>query len=133
MGQIEQQDGTAFISADYDDSITDHFAFNYMYFGCAVASEETEVGVAEPCDITVTGYRNQEQVTSQIFTYSSGLLEDMATTPAMTKATFNSGFQDVDRIVLAVNGNEVTKETTVIVVDNIDYYAYLKQGSSYSG
>ncbi|GAB7344152.1 hypothetical protein MBLNU457_2047t1 [Dothideomycetes sp. NU457] len=125
----EEQDGTANIRADYDDSITDHLGFNYMYFGCVLASQETLAGVAVQCDIKVTGYRNQQQVTSQIFSFTPGVSLGVD----MQKAVFNSGFQNVDRIEVAVTDNAIVAATKAILVDNIDYFAFLKQGYSYSG
>jgi len=108
------------IYTDYDDSITDYFDLQSFYFGCVLATQETEAGVPVSCDVTVTGYKNQEQVASQTVSFAPGLL---ALSADMTEAQLR-GFSDVDDVEFEVTG--LNQVAAALLIDNVKYDAYLK-------
>ena len=91
-----------------------------------LASQETEAGVLLPCDLTVTGFRNQKQVASQTVSFAPGL----ALSANMAKAQL-SGFSNVDNVEFVVN--DLNQVAAALLIDNVKYDAYLKEGSSWSG
>jgi hypothetical protein len=115
------------IYSDYTDSITNHFALHYFYFGCVVTNVETAASVPQECTLDVTGYRNGEQTAYQSIDFKpDGLLIS-----DMTKAELETEFQDVDKVAFKIDGL-VGGTLDAALLDNFSYDVFLKEGETYS-
>ncbi|GAB7344153.1 hypothetical protein MBLNU457_2048t1 [Dothideomycetes sp. NU457] len=127
--QIEQElSGGPKIYADYDDSITDHFNFKSFYFGCVVATQEAAATTPVSCTITITGFRNNQQVVTQDATFNVNI----GTIEQNMEKVVLQGFGDVDAVTFATAAATGTKGTTAVTIDNLEYDVTLKEGKTYS-
>lgn len=100
------------ISANYPTSQVTSFSVKSMYYGCEVATVVTSAAVISSCNITATAYNKaNDQLAQQTFNfvYTGGL------TQQMTMGTFNSGFQNVYKVLFNVSSSA----TTVAVMDDV--------------
>lgn len=115
--------GTPALTVLYADSTIDHFSFFSFFLGCVVASEETVLGVPQPCTITVTGIdKNGKQVAQQDFKFNTnnGLSQQMIEAKlvgftGLQTATFSTS---ASLVGLPIN------TTTAFLGDNFNYTVY---------
>ncbi|KAK3669952.1 hypothetical protein LTR78_010124 [Recurvomyces mirabilis] len=127
---FQATEGVPSIYADYDDSIAESFRLKELYFGCVITNVETAASVANDCTVTVTGYRNEEQVASQDIVFKTGGLLGQAVTATMDKAEFGSDFANLDKVEFATDG--LQQAVDAVLIDNVSYEVTLKQGMSQS-
>ncbi|KAF2639666.1 hypothetical protein P280DRAFT_44758 [Massarina eburnea CBS 473.64] len=108
------------MTVDYADSTIDHFDLKSFYYGCAVGSEVSVVGVPLACTVTVKGYADTQKTkltASQSFGFEVGLLQVEA---QMKKASLGKGFVGV-RVVEFFVSNELV---TAALIDTVEYTVY---------
>jgi hypothetical protein len=93
-----------------------------------LATQETVASLPTDCTITVTGYRNGEQVASQDADFSTGTL--LAAVAPMQKIDLKKpGFKNVDRVEFETDG-ELDSTTLAVLFDNIAYDVTVKKQES---
>jgi hypothetical protein len=125
--------GRPSMMTNYDDSTVDHFDLESFYYGCAVASQASIVGVPFSCDITIKGYADDagtQQVAEEKYGFTVGgitsaLLGKVAPQETqlraqMLKATPSKKFYGVKRVDFYVSKDLVTAG----LVDTVQYTVY---------
>lgn len=101
---IQAQDGTAMITANYQESTIDHFTARSLYYSCTVASEETAESVPVACNISATGYdRNMNAVASQTFVFVP-----VMPLSNMIFGNFSAAFKNLWHVDFSVTNNATT-------------------------
>ena len=107
--------GASSLSIAYSGSKIKSFGLNSFYYGCATALGQGEAETAEPCNITVLGYRagSTKTVANQTFEFNPSLLGILASPPAF--GVFSSKFQGLKY----ANFTFAPSTLTVFIVDNL--------------
>lgn len=98
--------GAPYLTAVYEESSIASFNFYSFFFGCALGTEETVVGVPQSCNLTVTGFNAQgKQVAQQAFAFVSneGLNQQMVEAnlkgfEGLQNAVFTTQASDTDLV-----------------------------------
>lgn len=116
VATIEQ--GAPYLTTVYEESTIAYFNLYSFFFGCAVGSEETVVGVPQSCNLTVTGLNAQgKQVAQQTFAFvSNGALNKQ-----MIEAKLK-GFEGLQNVVFTTQAND--KNLVATLVDTFNYTVF---------
>lgn len=99
--------------------------FKSFYFGCVLSTQETADSAPLNCQVQIQGYRNQQQVASQVATFTTDGLAS-----SMDKVTLNSGFSNVDQVTFDTQG--LNALLAGVLLDNLAYDVHLKKGKTIS-
>lgn len=114
--------GQPAMSVNYADSAIDHFDLKSFYYGCAVGTQLTVIGVPTSCKITITGYSDiaaTQKVAEQTFEFKTGngLLQ---TNAQMIKATVSPSFKNLKQVNFAVTSSLLVTG----LIDSVGYTVY---------
>ncbi|KAF2028332.1 hypothetical protein EK21DRAFT_90750 [Setomelanomma holmii] len=114
------QQGQPSMTTNYADSTIDHFDLHSFYFGCALGTQASVLGVPQSCTVSIKGYEDDQAtklVTEQSFSFSVGVLQ---TNAQMVKASVSSKFKDLKRVNFFVSNDA----TTAALIDTVSYTVY---------
>lgn len=100
----------------------DHFDLNSFYYGCALSTAVSVLGVPTTCTISVKGYADDagtQLVASQDYCYTVSLL-NLST--QMVKATLDASFKNLKKVTYSVTNGL----TTAGLIDTVSYNVYSK-------
>jgi len=111
------------MTVQYTGSTIKYFHLDSFYYGCAIVSEESAVGVLATCTITIEGYNQAGTSVAgpQTFTFSSTGLSSQ-----MDLAVVESAFQQEELydVTFAVAGTGVDAALTADIGGFIDTVKY---------
>ena len=112
---IEFSSGASSLSIAYPGSKVKSFGLNSFYYGCNTDLKQGEAETAEPCNITVLGYKagSTKPVASQTFEFNPSLLGGINSPPAF--GVFSSKFQGLEY----ANFTFTPSTLVALLVDNL--------------
>jgi hypothetical protein len=99
----------------------DHFDLNSFYFGCALSTVTSVIGVPASCTITVKGYTDDagtQLAGQQDFCYT---VNTLSLSTQMVQGTLPATFKNLRRVTYTVSGL-----ATAGLIDTVAYTAYSK-------
>ena len=112
--------GAPTLTADYQGSTIAYFNLYSFFFGCALGSEESVVGVPQSCNLTVTGLNAQgTQVAQQTF----GFVSNGGLNQQMVEAELK-GFQGLETAFFVTQASDAA--TVATLADTFNYTVYGK-------
>lgn len=110
--------GQPSMMTNYQDSTVDHLDLKYFYYGCAVASQASLVGLPATCTVSVKGYaddKGTKLVAQQSFGY-----KPTGTSAQMLKASVDGRFKGLKRVDFFVTNDALT----AALIDTVSYTVY---------
>lgn len=123
LGIATIDQGTPELTVVYPDTTIDHFSFFSFFYGCVLSTEETVLGMPQPCTVTVTGIdKNGMQVAQQAFEFNTngGLSEQMVE----AKLVGFTGLQSAIFSTSASLAGLPENATTATVADTFNYTVF---------
>ncbi|KAF1945090.1 hypothetical protein EJ02DRAFT_370332 [Clathrospora elynae] len=119
------QQGTPAMTVNYADSTIDSFDLYSFYYGCTLNTQASLLGVPTSCNITVTGYADDQatnQLAKKTFNFDVGTAQ---TNAQMQKAVLGDSFRKLKRVEFTVT-NTMTIKTlfTSGFIDTAKYMVY---------
>ncbi|KAF2818889.1 hypothetical protein CC86DRAFT_151947 [Ophiobolus disseminans] len=112
--------GQPSMTVTYADSTIDRFDLHSFFYGCALGTQVSVLGVPQSCTISIKGYKDElarELVAEQSFSFTVAALQ---TNAQMVKASVSSKFKDLKRVNFFVS-NDIT---TAALIDTVSYKVY---------
>ena len=110
--------GTAEMSAVYDDATISNFTLESFFFGCILGTEESETSEPMSCTITLTGFSSSgKKIAQQDFPFvADGVQQQMI-------EAYPKGFTQVQYITFVI---QAPNTTIVALIDSVSYNVFSK-------
>ena len=106
------------ITNDYPGTVTLFFDFQQFYFGCVAGTAEAIASAPIGCNVTVTGYRESNEVARESFIYNPGV----ALTAPMMKASLGEEVKNLDYATF--DSTYEVPDVGATLLDDVKYTAY---------
>jgi len=121
--------GAPLITTQYPGSAGNVFDLKSFFFACEIAVAGV-AGVPQSCVVTVTGYKNAQQVADQEFTF---IAQPLGLTEDMQKAKLSREFEGVDTVYFNTEaaGAVAVGALVATYLDNVAYTVYNAKDNNY--
>ncbi|KAF1912824.1 hypothetical protein BDU57DRAFT_457191, partial [Ampelomyces quisqualis] len=123
LNVLTSSQGQPAMTVNYPDSTVDSFDLTSFYYGCAVGTQTSVLGVPTSCSISIKGYSDDagtKLVAEQSFSFTTGVLQLSA---QMVKATVDPKFKGLKRVNFSVSNDLLTTG----LIDSVNYKVYSRQ------